>query len=383
MDFSWDENQLAFKQRVIDFAKDTLDSSDIIERDYHGKFSWENWKKCADFGIQGMCMPAEYSGSPALDIMTAVLGMEAIGYGCEDGGLTLALNAQMWTVQILLLQFGTDEQKKRYLPRLCKGEWIGVHALSEPSSGSDVYSLKTSATKCDGGYILNGRKKFVTCAPICDLALVFATLDAGLGKWGLTVFLVERALPGFSTGPVKEKMGLRTAPFGEILFEDCFVPEENRLGPEGAGFSFSHSSLEYDRCFNLASELGAMERQLERTIAYAQSREQYGQPIGKFQSVSNRIADMKLRLETARLLLYKVAWLKERGQPAMMEAALLKLHLSECYVASGLDAVRIHGGNGYLTEHGVEREFRDAVGGVIYAGTSDIQRNIIARSLGL
>ncbi|MEL6262530.1 MAG: acyl-CoA dehydrogenase family protein [Cyanobacteria bacterium J06631_12] len=383
MDFSWDENQLAFKQRVIDFAKDTLDSNDIIERDYHGKFSWENWKKCADFGIQGMCMPAEYSGSPALDIMTAVLGMEAIGYGCEDGGLTLALNAQMWTVQILLLQFGTDEQKKRYLPRLCKGEWIGVHALSEPSSGSDVYSLKTSATKCDGGYILNGRKKFVTCAPICDLALVFATLDAGLGKWGLTVFLVERALPGFSTGPVKEKMGLRTAPFGEILFEDCFVPEENRLGPEGAGFSFSHSSLEYDRCFNLASELGAMERQLERTIAYAQSREQYGQPIGKFQSVSNRIADMKLRLETARLLLYKVAWLKERGQPAMMEAALLKLHLSECYVASGLDAVRIHGGNGYLTEHGVEREFRDAVGGVIYAGTSDIQRNIIARSLGL
>lgn len=383
MEFAWTEEQLAFKQRVVEFARNTLDSSDIVERDYHGKFSWENWKKCADFGIQGMCMPEEYSGSPALDIMTAVLGMEAIGYGCQDNGLTLALNAQMWTVQILLSKFGSEAQKQTYLPRLCNGEWIGVHALSEPNSGSDVYSLKTSATKCEGGYILNGQKKFVTCAPICNMALVFATLDESLGKWGLTVFLVDRNSPGFSTGPVKDKMGLRTAPFGEIFFEDCFVPEENRLGPEGAGFSFSHSSLEYDRCFNLASELGAMERQLERTIEYAKSREQYGQPIGKFQSVSNRIADMKLRLETSRLLLYKVAWLKQRGEPAMLEAAMLKLHLSECYVASGLDAVRIHGGNGYLTEHGVERDFRDSVGGVIYAGTSDIQRNIIARSLGL
>ena len=382
MDFSWSDKQLAFKQRVIQFAQENL-NGDIVERDHQGKFSWENWKKCAEFGIQGMCIPEEYSGSPALDIMTAVLAMEALGYGCEDNGLTLGLNAQMWTVQILLQQFGTDEQKQRYLPRLCHGEWIGVHALSEPNAGSDVYSLKTHAKKCDGGYVLNGSKKFVTCAPICDLALVFATVDPSLGKWGVTAFLVERSTDGFSTGPVKDKMGLRTVPFGEIFFENCFVPDENRLGPEGAGFSFSHSSLEYDRCFNLASGLGTMERQLEKTIDYAKSREQYGQPIGKFQSVSNRVADMKLRLETARLLLYKLSWLKEREQPAMLEAALLKLYLSECFVASGLDSVRIHGGNGYLTEYEVERDLRDAIGGVIYAGTSDIQRNIIARSLGL
>lgn len=382
MDFSWSDEQLAFKNSVIQFAQENL-NGDMVERDHQGKFSWENWKKCAEFGIQGMGVPEEYSGSPALDMMTAVLAMEALGYGCEDNGLTLGLNAQMWTVQILLQQFGTEDQKQRYLPKLCSGEWIGVHALTEPNAGSDVYSLKTHAEKCDGGYILNGRKKFVTCAPICDLALVFATIDPSLGKWGVTAFLVERTSKGFSTGPVKEKMGLRTVPFGEIFFDNCFIPEEDRLGPEGAGFSFSHSSLEYDRCFNLASELGTMERQLEKTIDYAKSREQYGQPIGKFQSVSNRVADMKLRLETARLLLYKVAWLKERGQPAMLEAALLKLYLSECFVASGLDAVRIHGGNGYLSEYEVERDLRDAIGGVIYAGTSDIQRNIIARSLGL
>ena len=156
MDFAWSEEQLAFKKRVIQFAQDNL-NGDIIDRDYQGKFSGDNWRKCAEFGIQGMCMPEAYSGSPALDIMTAVLAMEGLGYGCEDNGLTLALNAQMWTVQILLLQFGTEEQKQRYLPRLCNGDWIGVHALSEPQAGSDVYSLKTQATKCDGGYVLNGK----------------------------------------------------------------------------------------------------------------------------------------------------------------------------------------------------------------------------------
>ncbi len=382
MDFSWSEKQIEFKQSVIDFAQNNL-NGDIIERDYQGKFSHENWQKCADFGIQGLYMPEEYSNKPQADIMTAVLAMEALGYGCEDNGLTLALNAQMWTVQILLLQFGTEAQKQRYLPNLCNGKWIGAHALSEPESGSDVYSLQTKATKCEGGYILNGRKKFVTCAPICDLAVVFATIDPSLGKWGITAFIVESNWDGFTASPVKNKMGLRTTPFGEITFDNCFVPEENRLGKEGSGFSLSGYSLEFDRCFNLASELGAMEQQLEKTIAYAKSREQYGQAIGKFQSVSNRIADMKLRLETARLLLYKVAWLKDKGQPAMLEAALLKLYLSESFLASGLDAVRIHGGNGYLTEYGIERDLRDAVGGVIYAGTSDIQRNIIARLLGL
>jgi alkylation response protein AidB-like acyl-CoA dehydrogenase len=182
---------------------------------------------------------------------------------------------------------------------------------------------------------------------------------------------------------MQHKMGLRTVPIGSLHFEDCVIPEHARLGPEGAGVSIATHSLEVERCCILASQLGAMERQLSRASAYARSRRQFDQPIGKFQSVSNRVADMKLRIETARLLLYKVAWLVEREQPAMMEAALLKLYLSEAFVESGLDAIRIHGGAGYLTETGVERDLRDAVGGVLYAGTSDIQRNIIARLLGL
>lgn len=178
-------------------------------------------------------------------------------------------------------------------------------------------------------------------------------------------------------------MGLRTVPMSDFTLTDCFVPESRRLGPEGAGASISNSSLEVERCCILASQLGAMDRQLRQSVEYARTRRQFDKPIGKFQSVSNRVADMKLRLETARLLLYKVAWLKQQGRPAMLEAALLKLHLSECFVESSLDAVRIHGGNGYLSEFHVERDLRDAVGGVLYAGTTDIQRMMVARLLGL
>jgi alkylation response protein AidB-like acyl-CoA dehydrogenase len=223
----------------------------------------------------------------------------------------------------------------------------------------------------------------VTLAPVADVALVFVSTNPAAGKWGVSAFVVERTTPGVRASEMQHKMGLRTVPIGELHFEDCVVPESARLGPEGAGVSIATHSLEVERCCILASQLGAMERQLQRSIEYARSRKQFGQAIGKFQSVSNRVADMKVRLETARLLLYKVAWLVERGQPAMMEAAMLKLYLSEAFVESGMDAIRIHGGVGYLSETGVERDLRDAVGGVLYAGTSDIQRNIIARLLGL
>jgi len=243
--------------------------------------------------------------------------------------------------------------------------------------------MKMSAQRCDGGYILNGQKRLVSLAPIADVAMVFANANPKMGKWGLTAFLVEKGTKGFNASESRSKMGLRTVPIGELIFEDCFVSEENRLGGEGAGFSISNHSLEYERCSILASQLGAMERQIETTIAYAQKREQFGQKIGKFQSVSNRVAEMKLRLETSRLLLYKVAWLKKMGKPAMLEAALLKLHLSESFVASSLDAIRNHGGNAYLVDYEIERDLRDAVGGILYAGTSDIQRNIIAKMVGL
>lgn len=382
MDFSWSDEQLAFRDRVVKFAQQELNEC-LVERDRKSTFSRENWQKCAEFGILGLSVPPEYGGGPDIDILTAMLAMEGMGYGCRDNGLAFALNAQLWTVQLPIYRYGSEDQRKRFLPALCSGRKIGAHAITEPEAGSDIYSLQTRAEAVDDGYVLNGSKRLVTFAPIADLALVFATVNPELGKWGVTAFVVEKDTPGFTASPVREKMGLRTVPIGELYFDDCFVSDANRIGPEGAGVSISGLSLEMERTCILASQLGAMERQLEQSIKYARERKQFGQPIGKFQAVANRIVEMKLRLETARLLLYKVAWLKHLGKSAMLEAALLKLHLSECFVQSGLDAIRIHGGIGYLTEYEVERDLRDAVGGTLYAGTSDIQRNIIARLLGL
>ena len=383
MDFSWSQEDLEFRNEVIAFAKSEL-NDDVISRDKKGIFPRELWQKCADFGILGLAAPARFGGMlDEVDILRSVLAMQAMGYACKDGGLVLGLNAQMWTVQMSIVLFGTDAQKQKFLPKLTSGEWLGAHALTEAGSGSDVYNMEMTAEKTDGGYFLNGEKRLVTLAPIADMAIVFANVNPALGKWGVTAFLVEKDSEGYEASPVREKMGLRTVPIGEIKLTNCFVPEENRLGKEGAGFSISNHSLEYDRCCILAGGLGAMERQLEDSVEFAKQHQRFGQVIGNFQSVSNRIADMKLRIETSKLLLYKMAWLKKQNKPAMLEAAMLKLHLSESFMASSLDAIRNHGGNAYLVDYGVERELRDAVGGVLYAGTSDIQRNIIAKMVGL
>lgn len=381
MDFAWNEEQQAFYKAVVEFAQKEL-NGDVIERDRAEIFPRDLWRKCAEFGILGLPFPERYGGAEA-DVMTTMLTMEGLGYGSRDNGLIFAMNAQMWSVQMPIFTHGSEEQKERYLPGLCSGEIIGAHGMSEPGSGSDAYSLRTRADRCDGGYLLNGTKTFVTNAPVADLALVFANVDPNKGMWGITAFLVERGTPGFTISKPMQKMGLRTALMGELVFQDCFVPTESRLGPEGIGARIFNSSMEWERSCILASHVGAMQRQLETAIQYARDRVQFGQPIGKFQSVANRIVDMKVRLETARLLLYKVAWLKQTGQPAVMEAALAKLYLSECFIQSGLDAIRTHGGYGYMTEFEVERDLRDAIGGALYSGTSDIQRTIIARLLGL
>jgi len=381
MDFLWTEEQLKYKQAVIEFAQKELNEG-MIDRDRVGELSRENWKKCARMGILGLATPEEYGGS-ATDIVTTMLVMEGLGYGCRDNGLIFAMNAQMWSVQHPILTFGTEAQKQKYLPGFCSGEIIGAHGMSEPDSGSDAYSLHARAERTSEGYVLNGTKMFVTNAPVADVALVFATVNPAKGMGGVTAFLLDKGTPGFRVSRDMEKMGLRTSPMGELILEDCVVSVESRLGQEGAGPSIFNSSMEWERSCILGSHIGAMEHQLEECIRYARERRQFGQKIGKFQSVANRIADMKVRLETARLLLYKVAWLKKMGKPAIMEAALAKLYLSECFVQSSLDAIRTYGGYGYMTELEVERDLRDAVGGLLYSGTSDIQRKIIASWLGL
>jgi alkylation response protein AidB-like acyl-CoA dehydrogenase len=381
VDFSLSDEQVEFRKSAVEFAKKAL-NDDVIDRDRKSAFSRELWKKCAEFGIQGSAFPERYGGLDA-DIFQTMLLMEGLGYGCKDSGLLFALNGQMWTVQMPILRFGTEAQKDRYLPRLCGGELIGANGVTEPNAGSDAFSMATTATRDGDFYVLTGTKTFCTMAPDADLFMVFATVDKRKGFMGVTAFLVERDFPGFRVGREIEKMGLRTAPMAELILEDCRVPAENRLGAEGNGAAVFEDTVEWERTCILASILGGMERQLEQCIRYSRDRKQFGKSIGKYQSVSNKIVDMKVRMETARLFLYKVAWMKKTCGKAPMEAAIAKLYLSESWIRSCLDAVQIHGGYGYTTEYEMERDLRDSVGSTLYSGTSEIQRNIIARHLGL
>jgi alkylation response protein AidB-like acyl-CoA dehydrogenase len=381
MDFSFTADQLALKASTIEFASKALNRN-LRQREQAGEFSRDAWRTCAHFGIQGLPIPAEFGGNAA-DLLTTVLMMEGLGYACRDNGLIFSLNAQMWGIELPLLKFGTPAQQRAYLPGLVSGDLIGAHAITEADSGSDAFSMRTSAERRGDHYVLNGSKLYITNAPVADVVVVFATLNQSPGFAGACAFLVEKGTPGFVVSCGLDKMGLRTSPMGEIILTDCQVPVENRLGKEGAGMVIFNSSMEWERSCILASAVGVMQRQLETCVHYAQTRQQFGQAIGKFQSISNKIADMYLRLEAARLLIYKVAWLKEQGKSTLAEAALAKVFTSEAWVQSSLDAIQIHGAYGYMTESEIERDLRDSVAGTIYSGTSEIQRMIIARTLGL
>lgn len=381
MDFSWSEDQLALRRTIVDFARSEL-AAGVIDDDRTGTLSREKWRKCAAMGILGLAVPEEFGGTNT-DVLGTMYAIEALGYGCPDAGLVFALGAQMWAVQTPILRFGSDAQRARWLPGLVAGEIVGAHAITEPGSGSDAFALATTAERRDDTYVLNGSKTFVTNAPIADLFVVFATTNRKRGFLGVTAFLVEEGTPGLSVGRPIEKMGIRTSPMGEVFLSDCVVPESARLGREGNGGSIFTHSMGWERACILAGAVGAMERQLETCVAYAAKREQFGQPIGKFQSVSNKIVQMKLRLESSRLLMYRAGWLRASGEDAGAEVAMAKLSISEAWVASSLDAIQIHGGYGYATETGVERDLRDAMGSRIYSGTSEIQHDLIARALGL
>jgi alkylation response protein AidB-like acyl-CoA dehydrogenase len=375
------EEQLRLQKSATDFARQAL-AYDVTKADLEEEFNRDAWRQCAAFGVLGMPVPQEYGGL-GLGLTSLLAVMEGLGYGTRDQGLLFSLNAHLWTNSIPILVYGTDAQKKTYLPGLSDGSLIGANAASEPDAGSDIFSMRTRATRDGDEYVLNGTKMFVTNAPIADLFVAYATIDPALGPMGVTGFIVERDRPGLTFSRRLHKMGLRTSPMAEVIFEDCRIPVSHRLGREGRGVEVFECSMEWERGCILANCLGAMRRQLEDCITHARERKQFGRPIGKNQSVANRIVDMRLRLETCRPLVYRIGQLKDRGEAAMLEAAMAKLHVSQCYVQSGLDAIQIFGGYGYMTEQQVERDLRDAVGSALYSGTSEIQRNIIARALGL
>lgn len=381
MDFAWTPEQERLYAAALDFARAELDG-DVVARDAAGEFPRELWRRAAAFGVLGWAVPTEHGGA-GHDLLTTVRMMEALGRGCRDGGLCFALGAQMWGVQTALLHFGTPEQIARVLPGSMDGSLLAAYCMTEEGSGSDAFALATTARRAGGHYVLDGTKVLITFGPVADVAIVFAATDPAAGRWGLSAFLVEADSPGYTAHPVEDKMGLRTVPFGRVTLDGVRVPASALIGKEGAGASIFSFSQGFERSLVLAPQLGAMERQLEECVAFARGRKRGGKPIGKHQAVAHPIADMAIRLETCRLLLYRTAWLEQHGKHSPLMGAMTKTHLAEAFVASSLAALQVHGGDGYRSATGVERDLRDALGATIYGGTTDIQRNIIAGLLGL
>ncbi len=380
MDFSFTEEQKLFRQSVVEFARKEIFPG-AAERDEEARFDRDVWDKAAEFGLMGLPYPEEYGGSGASVVDTSIAG-EAIGYGGCDAGFSLSWGAHVVIGGVPIWQLGTEEQKKKYLPKIASGEWISGLGLTEPEAGSDAAGLLATADKKDGYYLLNGTKTFITNGPIGDVFVVLAKTDKEKGPAGISGFIVEKGFPGFSVGKEIHKMGNRSSPTSELIFENAEVPAENLLGVENAGFlGVAMATLEWERSVMLAAALGGMEIQLEECISYAKQRKQFGRPIAKFQAVQFMLADMKMWLETSRWILYKTAWNKDQGIMDTMTASLSKLYITEVAMKSAHNAIQIHGGYGYTKDYAVERSLRDAQLGTLGGGTSEIQRYIIAREL--
>jgi alkylation response protein AidB-like acyl-CoA dehydrogenase len=382
MDFSLTEEQAYRRDAIIRFAQEELNSG-MVERDAAQVFPRELWTRCKNFDLLGLSIPKSFGGG-GLDALSTALAMEAFGYGCHDSGLVFSIGAHLFSCAVPIWKHGTEDQKRRYLPGLCKGELIGGNATTEAEAGSDVFSMSTTARANGASFRIAGRKIFVSNGPVADLLVVSAMTDEKKRSFGgVTSFIVETAASGVNRTAAHPKMGLRTSPLGDVEFNNCEVPLDNRLGQTGAGATIFSEFMAWERIGISAAHLGTMERLLETSVARARERVQFGQPIGKFQAIANAIADIKLRLEAARLLVYRAAWLLDQNKSVLLDAALAKLSVSESFVRAAETAIRVFGGSGYMTATGVERSLRDAIASPIYSGTSDIQRNIIARCLGL
>lgn len=370
------------KMRVADWAQTALDPGDMVDRDLRCVFFREAWTACADVGLPASVVPAEFGGAGD-DAVTTTLKLEGLGLGCRDNGLSFALASQMLSFQDALVRFGTEQQRTEVLGPASRGELFGAFAITETGSGSDTYAMSTRAERTGAGWVLTGAKAHITLAPVADVAIVFAVTDPDRGRWGISAFLVHADRPGVTFTETKPKMGLRTTPFGDIALDGYVATPDDLIGAEGAGVSIFATCMESERGLIMASHLGAAERTLHDAVERANSREQFGRPIGAFQAVSHRLVDMAMHHETARLLLYKAAAQIGAGGRATMAAAMAKLGASESIASLVLDAARIQGGQGYVTGADVERDVRDALGGLVYSGTSDIQKNLIASLMGV
>ena len=343
------------------------------------------WQRAAQAGFLSMVVPTDRGGL-GCTLVEAMLSFEGLGAGTSDSGLVYALVSQTFAMQRALVDHGTDKQLDRWLADILAGQSMGGFAMSEPGAGSDISSIQTVAVadnKQTNSWRLTGQKSWVTLGPLADVAIIFASTDPSKGRWGISAFLIETDRPGVQVGESIDRMGLRGAPFGNIALNDVAVTSDDLLGKVGAGASIFAAAVEAERALLYAPQLGATERLLALTIERATTHRAGDRTIGSFQAVSHRIADLKLGLEASRLLAYKAAALADQGSSVTLAAALAKLQTSESAVAGALDAMRVFGAEGYTVGAGIEAELRHAIAGLNFAGTSDIQRNVVAGLLGV
>ena len=377
MNFNLSEEHLMIRDAARDFAQNEL-LPGVIERDTNQTFPHEQIKQLGELGFMGMMVDPNYGGS-GLDTMSYVLAMEELSKIDASASVVVSVNNSLvcWGLDT----YGTEEQKAKYLPKLAAGEHIGAFCLSEPEAGSDATSQSTTAIDMGDHYLLNGTKNWITNGGSCEIALVIAQTDREKGHRGINVLIVEKGMDGFIVGQKEDKLGIRGSDTHTLLFNDVKVPKENRIGEDGFGFKFAMKTLSGGRIGIAAQALGIAQGALDLALAYSKERKTFGKPIHDHQAIAFKLADMEMKVEQARLLVYKAAWLKDQGMPYDKESAMAKLAASEAAMWVSTEAVQVHGGYGYVKEYHVERLMRDAKITQIYEGTSEIQRIVISRDL--
>ncbi len=384
MNFGLSDEQIAFRDAVERFGRDVLVPNWSLEADANNVFLTDSWKAMGEFGILGLPFPEEYGGSGVGAVDTCLAG-EALGRAGVDAGTTLSMGAHTILCGVPIWKLGTEDQKRKYLPGLASGKLIGGFCLTEPGSGSDAAGMKTRAVRDGDDWVINGSKTWITNGPNGDVFVVTAVTapDAKPKAFGISTFLVESGTPGFRVGKKLDKLGCRTSPTSELYFEDMRVPASAMLGPENMGFALvGKLILGWERTCLMSPALGGLWHGIATASRYMHEREQFGRPLAKFQALQEKIADMRVSYEVSWGLLYRVADLLDRDEPVMVEAAILKTYLSEASVKMAEEVIQIHGGYGYSKEYIVERGWRDSKVGTIGAGTSEVQRGIIARAIG-
>ncbi len=377
MNFELTDEQKMVRETIRDFAEAEIKPG-VKERDEKAEFPGEVIKKLGDLGFLGMQVPEIYGGTE-MDAVSHVIALEEIARIDASTCVIMSVNNSLFSNPIL--KFGSEFLKNKYLPLTSSGEKLGAYSLSEPQSGSDAKAMLTTATRDGDSYVLNGVKNWVTSGISSDFVIVFAKTSKDAGYKGISAFVVEKGLDGFSTGKKEDKLGIRGSDTSELIFENCRVPAENLIGEEGQGFTIALATLDVGRIGIGAQALGIAQGALERSIQYAKEREQFGKPIGMFQGIGFKLADMATRVDASRLLVYRAAWLKDQGQTIGEKASMAKMFAADTAMYVTTEAVQIHGGYGFIREFEVERMMRDAKITQIYEGTNEIQRLVISRHL--